>query len=243
MSTNFDVAPRIALDSEDKLNSLLVTWQNPQTTRYYLMGSLQKSHSLYRFAYYPESIAASGFRKIPGFPDVQKTYESSVLFPLFSSRLMSSKRSDRKDWLRSFELSESSDDFLVLARSLGRRVGDNFELFEEPTIDLSSKKINGTCPVHGLRHQAKGMELLAAGGVTAGQPLEVVIEDSNSIDPRARLVRTISGVELGYLPRPLLDYIDGLGFLSGVPMAKIEYVNANRYELHQQIQIAYEWCL
>lgn len=241
MTIQPEAATHALANTDSELSSLLVTWQNPESRRYYLMGTLQKTEKKYRFAYYPKVELEPGFRMLPGFRDSSKTYEASVLFPLFSSRLMSTKRSDRPDWLHSFDLDESATAIEILSRSLGRRVGDNIELLPEPHIDFVNRRVWGQTPIHGLRYKTDGQQMIAHGALKRGDKLTVTLETTNLGDHRARLVCTTQGVELGYLPRPLLDYLDGLGYLNGVPEATVEFVNPDRYEIHQQVQISYSW--
>lgn len=225
------------------VSSLLVTWQNPASRRYYLLGALQFSEETYRFSYYQHLKHDSGFRPIPGFPDLKKHYESAVLFPIFSSRLMSAKRLDRPKWLASLGLEETSSDLLVLSRSLGRRLADNFELLAEPEVDLTLRQMTALAPIHGLRYHDRGQDYVRAGKLAPGDELIIQHESENSADPRALLVSTASNITLGYIPRPLLDYVEGIGMPAERISASVTYVNPERAEIHQQIQIRAVWHL
>lgn len=57
----------------------------------------------------------------------------------------------------------------------------------------------------------------------------------------ARLGSTNSGIELGYIPRSPLDYVERWSALSGVPEAHIICLNSEPHEIHQRIHIAYRW--
>lgn len=226
-----------------EVSSLLVTWQNPATRHRYLLGALRFSEDMYRFNYYQHVNQDSGFRLIPGFSDLKKHYESTVLFPLFSSQLMSAKRLDRPKWLASFGLDETSSDLLVLSRSLGRRLADNFELLAEPEVDLTHRQITALAPIHGLRYHKDGQDYVRAGKLAPGDEMIIQHESKNSADPRALLVSTTSNIALGYIPRPLLDYVEGIGMPAERISASVTYVNPERAEIHQQIQLRAVWHL
>lgn len=219
-------------------DSLLVTWQQPATRTYYLMGTLRKvGGERYSFSYYPGVEDQSGFRPLPGFADTNKTYVSGVLFPLFSSRLMSYKRPDRTEWLASLGLGVDADPFEILGRSLGLRVADTIELYPEPTVDLARKTVAAEVPIHGLRYHEEGMAVLAKGELARGDVLVVHPEPGNEVDPRALVVRTSGGVQLGYIPSPILDYLDRAGFTCDHAMARVAHVNPLQYGHHQRLII------
>lgn len=225
-----------------KESSLLVTWQNPSTRAYFLMGHLtQEPDGGFAFAYYPHVEKKPGFRSVPGFPDLSKKYHSRVLFPLFSSRLMSMKRSDRPEWLASLGLPENAGVFEILGRSLGLRVADTVELYPEPNVDLSSRTITAEVPVHGLRYQKAGLSLMDEGGVSVGDLLQIVPEPENTSDERALSVRTSEGVHLGYVPAPILDYLERTGMRTAGATASAIHVNPSNYDHHQRLIFRIVW--
>ncbi|MBG6083816.1 hypothetical protein [Zhihengliuella flava] len=222
--------------------SLLVTWQNPETRRYFLMGVLEK-HSAedYTFQYFKGVDKSDEFRMIPGFPDLHRHYRSDVLFPVFSSRLMSLRRDDRGEWLQSMGLPDDASDIHILGRTFGRRLTDHFELLAVPEVDLARRTITGTTPLHGLRHQTEGLQLVRSGGLNIGDSLQIRHEIDNVVHDEARAVLTAGGVQLGYLPWPLVEYIRMLGALKGDPSVRVAHINPSLPEFHQQILLAYEW--
>lgn len=230
--------PSLAAHTE----SVLVTWQNAQSRRYLLMGHLaQTREGVFEFNYYPRVEEQEGFRAIPGFPDASATYTSTVLFPLFSSRLMSGRRSDRAEWLASHGLDEDSSDLTVLGRSLGQRVADRFEFYPEPAVDLSTQTVYAEIPLHGLRYHPEGQAALANGRLRANDPLDVVREPHNPHDHRALGIHLRDGTKVGFVPSPLLDYLDRGGLLGGTPSARAVHVNPHQFGLHQRVILGMTW--
>lgn len=223
-------------------DSLLVTWQQPATRSYFLMGALRQiDEERFSFSYYPGVEKQPGFRALPGFPDTTKTYESGVLFPLFSSRVMSVKRPDRAEWLGSMGLEKEAEPFEILGRSLGLRVADTIELYPEPTVDLARKTVTAVVPIHGLRYHDEGMKLVGKDVLSRGDILTVEPEPENSHDHRALAVRTVDGVKLGYIPSPILDYLDRGGHVHDAAVAHVAHVNPHQYGHHQRLILSVVW--
>lgn len=224
--------------------SLLVTWQNPATRTYFLVGRLTHlDDGSYSFAYFREVADAAGFRPAPGFPDVTRTYTSSVLFPLFTSRLMSESRPDRKEWLHSHGLDEGDTPFRILGRTLGQRVGDQFEMYPEPHVDRAFRAVAAEVPIHGLRYHPEGLEALNKGAVTVGDQLAVITEPENPYDHRAHAVCLKDGTRLGFVPAPLLLYLERENVLHGTPEAEVVHVNPDQYGHHQRLILHVRWHL
>lgn len=165
---------------------LLVSWPNPKTRRYILLGRFGMTGAgAYEFKYFDSIEDNKDFRPIPGFRDPKSSYTSTVMFPFFSSRLMSSKRPDRPEWLSNMGLDANAAPFEILGRSFGRRVGDAYELFREPDLNTSAKSVAFVVPAHGLRHQDEAvLNSVNAGELAEGAPLNVVPEPENHFDPR-----------------------------------------------------------
>lgn len=225
-------------------DSLLVTWQNPESREYYLMGVLQHSPEKdYTFTYYPDVAERDGVRLIPGFPEVGHTYTSPVLFPLFSSRLMSPKRTDRDQWLASHGLRADAAPLQILGRSLGRRVGDQFELYPEPLVNHASKTVTAQLPLHGLRYHPEGDAAVRRGAVRGGEAVHIVPEPDNEHDSHAQAVSLVDGTQLGYIPRPALDYLHRTGGGQGVAEGRVAHVNPDQYGHHERLILDVLWRL
>jgi hypothetical protein len=166
------------------------------------VGFLTCLHNGYEFRYVQP---ADGFRPLLGFGDTTRRYFSSEMFPLFAERIMSARRPDRARYLEALDLSEDSEPWEVLMRSGGRRAGDTIEVVPEPAIGADGET-SCTFLVHGVRHC--GPE---AGDAIAtlrqGDLLELRWEPTNPVNERAVLVLSGSGVPVGYVPDPLVDYV------------------------------------
>lgn len=203
-----------AADALQTVKALLVSWRNPEAGSYVLLGrAVDHGDGTYTFRYFPGVETNPNFRPIPGFGDVSRTYESTVLFPFFSGRIMSPRRPDRGEWLQKLGLPADAAPFEILSRSFGKRVADTYEMFAEPVLDPVTLSLRFLVPVHGLKYQdAASQELVDFGRLREGAPLRIVREDSNPADWRAQAVFAATGERLGYVPAPVLDYVDSLGF-------------------------------
>lgn len=233
--------PRWTQQTDDR--GLLVTWQNPNTRRYILLGRLGMNESgSYEFKYFASVEDNEDFRPIPGFRDPKSTYTSTVMFPFFSGRLMGSKRPDRPEWLSNMGLNADAAPFEILGRSFGHRVADTYELFREPDLDLTAKTVAFVVPVHGLRHQDESvLNSVNAGEFAEGSPLNVVLEKENPFDPRARQLLTTTDQRLGYVPTPVLDYLALLGFESAPATATVEHINPEHVGHHLRVIVKVTW--
>lgn len=176
-------------------------WDQPHRL-YRHVGFLTCLQDGYEFRYVQP---AEGFRPLLGFGDTTRHYRSSEMFPLFAERIMSARRPDRARYLEALDLSEDSEPWEVLMRSGGRRAGDTIEVVPEPMI-ATDGATSCTFLVHGVRH--RGPE---AGDVIAslrqGDLLELRWEPTNPVNERAVLVLSGSGVAIGYVPDPLVNYV------------------------------------
>lgn len=233
--------PRWTQRTDDR--GLLVTWQNPNTRRYILLGRLGMNESgSYEFKYFASVEDGKDFRPIPGFRNPKETYTSTVMFPFFSGRLMGAKRPDRPEWLSNMGLDTSAAPFEILGRSFGHRVADTYELFREPELDLSAKTVSFVVPVHGLRHQSDAViDSVNTGELVEGSRLQVVPENDNQFDNRARQILTTDNQRVGYVPAPVLDYLALLGYESAPAVASVEHVNPEHVGYHLRVIVKVTW--
>jgi hypothetical protein len=90
------------------------------------------AHDLYQFGYTQGALQAAravGFRPLPAFPDFDRRYASSVLFPLFQNRVLNPARKDFPAYLASLNLPPASNPLEILAISGGERQTDSLEVF------------------------------------------------------------------------------------------------------------------
>ena len=117
--------------------ALFLAWQDKESShQWFPVGRLDAiaERSRYRFRYTGGALRAqrdAGFPLLIEFPSLEKEYWSSELFPLFSNRVINSKRPDLGDYLRALDLVHETDPLEILAVSGGRRATDSYEVFPE----------------------------------------------------------------------------------------------------------------
>lgn len=187
---------------------LLVTHRDHKTHRYRAVGFLEYDGGVYSFVYLRRAVDASDFRPLPGFSDVHRRYTSARLFPLFSERVISSRRPDRRLSLDALGLGEEAAPFEILSRNGGIRMGDMIEVLPAPTAPPGNV-LAVDFLVHGVRHQpVESQERISS--LRVGEHLRVVPERDNVWNPRALLVTDDDEMRLGYVPDPLLDLVHSL---------------------------------
>src|SRR5437867_8902378 len=118
-----------------KEKTLFLAWQDKRLTReWFPVGRLDISPGAdsYRFRYIKgaqRAESSAGFSPLMDFPDWNRTYESSVLFPLFMNRVIQSTRQDFPEYMQMLDLPEDSGPADILAVGGGQRATDNFEVF------------------------------------------------------------------------------------------------------------------
>jgi hypothetical protein len=130
-----------------------------------------------------------GFKPLPSFPDFSKVYTSQKLFPLFSNRVMPRSRPDYPEFVQWLNIPQHEDDpIALLARSGGKRVTDNFEVFPCPEPDENGRyRIHFFA--HGLRHLPKPA-IERINGLQVGELLYLAHEFQNRHDSSALLLCT-----------------------------------------------------
>lgn len=195
------------------MKSLYLAWQAPEQRSWFPIGRLDADACTHKyfFHYTKGALQAKdqvGFRALPSFPDLQRSYESSELFPLFQNRVLDRNRKDFAAYLQSLGLTDP-DPIEILALTGGERETDNLEVF--PKIQ---KQPDGRFKcrffVHGLRYIPKsaaerGLQL------EVGERLGVSIELTN---PKTGLAIQLTSADYHfvgwtphYLVRDLLNVI------------------------------------
>lgn len=189
--------------SADEPSSLIAAWRNPLTRAISPVGILSHAEGLYQFSYLRRARALEDFRPLIGFPDLDKRYESTRLFPLFRQRLMDSTRPDFGEYIRLLGLTPDAPPLTVLGRSGGSRLGDSLLLIRKPLVG-SDRSTHAVFFVHGIRHTDGAAERLAA--LRPGEELLLAPEPSNPTNPLALLVTAADSTRLGWVPDLLVDY-------------------------------------
>lgn len=193
------------------MNTLFLAWRQPDR-RWWPVGRLAHDGSEYVFAYTKgaRSAADGGFRPLPSFPDLDDVYVSKELFPLFANRLPPRSRADYDDFVEWLDLgSEEKDPIGMLARSGGQRETDMFEVFPAP-VPSTGNRFESAFFVPGLRHRGPEAEQ-AVLRLAPRDPLVLQADPQNPHDPKAlRVLTTLNGVHLGFLPRYLCEDVHTL---------------------------------
>jgi hypothetical protein len=203
---------------------IAVCWQNPETRHISPVGLLRREESGYSFVYVRNALSTAGFGRLPGFPDVERTYRSRSLFPLFAQRVMDPRRPDFDRYVDRLGLPPDSGPWEQLSRSGGGRQGDLLQMFPEPDITPDGE-LSCFFLVHGVRHiPARPLEIgghrrsttaieveRALSSLRPGSALRLVPEPSNPVNPNAILV-IVGEVPVGWVPdflvHELLDMSD-----------------------------------
>ena len=187
------------------MKKLFLAWQEPQNRRWFPIGQLTFDGKNYQFAYIQgvkEAQTEPTFRLLHSFPECDRLYTSSELFPLFSNRLMRRSRLDYKDYIQWLNIPQNTNDpITILARSEGRKATDTFELFPCP-----EKSENGTYYFHffvrGLRYMPES-SIENVKQLQLQDRLYLTLDIQNAYDSKALLLRTEECHNLGYCPRYL----------------------------------------
>ena len=212
---------------------LVVAWQN-HTTRLIEPVGLLEHGPPYRFRYLRRAGRVEGFLPFLSFGDLERTYISPDLFPLFSQRIMSMRRPDFGEFLGQLHLSLKSTPWEQLARSEGRSSGDTVQVFPVPSVAEDGAT---TCRffVHGIRHVAGG----TLPDLVKGQELVLRDDPTNSFNPAAVQVCTIAGQPLGYIPDLLLDHLAQMRATAPVRLT-VEHVNGAEAPPHLRLLVRLE---
>ena len=94
------------------MKSLFLAWQAPNRA-WFPVGRLDAdvAQHRYHFGYTKgaqQAEQAVGFKPLPAFPDFERTYESSELFPLFQNRVLDPGRKDFAAYLASLDLAPAN---------------------------------------------------------------------------------------------------------------------------------------
>ncbi len=187
--------------------TLFLAWQDDLTRQWFPVGRLDADvgNASYRFRYIGGAKRAKQKVRFPPlleFPDLQKDYRSSELFPLFQNRVMNRKRPDFKDYLRSLDLPEEADSIEILSTNGGRRETDSYEVF--PKIEKDGDGcFRCRFFLHGSRHvEAAVQERIK--DLRHREPLHVILEQDNPKTGLAVQIQTMDGHKIGWSPHYLV---------------------------------------
>ena len=223
------------------MNTLYLAWRQPDQ-RWWPVGRLSYDGSEYVFSYTKgaRSAAGGGFRPLPSFPDLEDVYVSKELFPLFANRLPPRSRADYEDFVEWLDLGSGEKAPMgLLARSGGGRETDMFEVFPAP-VQSAASRYETAFFVHGLRHRGPEAEE-EARRLAPGDPLVLRADPQNPHDPKAlRILTTLRGVHLGFVPRYLCEDIHSLHEASGAAATSVQVRRINQPPAPAQFRVLCE---
>ena len=181
------------------ISKLIVTWRNSETRQWVPVGNLKYENEQYFFNY-TNGAKADNFQPFGQMNELQKTYSSTSLFPIFQNRLLAKSRPEYEDYIDWLDISKNQNELIELSRSRGIRATDELQLFPIP-----EKSQTGDYEVlffsHGISHIAEHyverLEKLANNDT-----LLILKDVQNKVDPLALALRTQDEPAelLGYCP-------------------------------------------
>lgn len=210
--------------------TLFMAWQDTAHSRlWFPVARLDAdvAKPSYRFRYIRGAERArreAGFPLLMEFPEIERDYRSSQLFPVFRNRVLNSRRPEREQHLRGMDLNPDADPIEILATSGGRRVTDAYEVFPKlakgPDGSFSCRFF-----LHGWRHvNQRSQERLEA--LEAGEKLYVTLELTNPRDRVAVQIQTTDYYVIGWAPRYLVgDLVAAMAETPSEYSAKVVRVN------------------
>lgn len=187
--------------------TLFLAWQDKrETRRWYPVGKLDVIDlNQYRFVYVNGALKAkkeSGFEVLYDFPVLDREYKSSELFPLFKNRILTSERTDFKEYLKHLALPERADPLEILSVDGGYRATDTLEVF--PKI---AKRNDGAflCRffLHGVRYVSHASQKRLES-LLPDEKLFITLELTNPIGEMAIQIQTSDYHVIGWAPRYLV---------------------------------------
>ncbi len=225
-----------------KDKTLFLAWQDKRVTReWFPIGRLDISPGAdaYRFRYIKgaqRARSSAGLAPLMDFPDWSRTYESSVLFPLFMNRILQSSRQDFPEYLQMLDLPEGSDAADILTVAGGERATDNFEVF--PMLE---RKPDGSFDSRFFLHGWRYLNADAQNRILRLQPSEnlyVTIELTNPVMRLAVQIQTEDYYMIGWAPRYLVaDLVQAIANSPSEYKARVIRVNRAPAPAQQRLLI------
>ena len=187
------------------MKKLFLAWQDSKSRHWFPIGKLTFNGKNYHFVYthgVKKAQTESNFQLLHSFPERDRVYTSSELFPLFSNRLMRPSRPDYQDYIQWLNIPKNEDDpIAILARSGGRKATDTFEVFPCPESNEDGS-FHIHFFVHGLRYMPE-CSIEKVKQLKSEERLYLMRDFQNSHGSTALLLRTEERHNLGYCPRYL----------------------------------------
>ena len=218
-----------------------------ETRQWFPVGRLDADADAadYRFRYTGGARRAQeevGYPLAVEFPDLERDYRASALFPTFQNRVMSPRRPDFAEYVRKLDLTKSADPIELLSVSGGHRVTDAYEVFPRLVKDPDG---NFVCRffLHGWRHaNAAAQERIDA--LRADEKLLIALELTNPAGPLAVQIQTTDYHMIGWAPRYLVhDLAMAMAESTGEYAAQVARINGQPLPWKQRflIEMSSRW--
>lgn len=204
---------------------LFLAWQDSETRRWLPVGRLLRRGDKYVFSYTKGATVSRNFVPFGMMKDLNASYESDVLFPLFSNRILDKTRPEYVDYLRWLNVDTGSvDPFYILSLTEGLRGTDGLEIF--PCPEPNSEGLYDVCFFsRSLRHLNK-CAIDEANQLRPGDRLYIMHDYQNKVDEHALALRTGDPATIvGYCPRYLCQ--DFYRLLKNDNNSRVEVVKVN----------------
>lgn len=244
--------PRGTWSHDSDVRTLVVSWEHPTSRAIEPVALLGYHGTGYTFEYLPTVARVVDFKPLLGFPELDVTYSSATLFPLFQQRVMDPKRPDYQRYVKELGIDGETTPWEQIYRSGGSREGDTLQLF--PVPEYHDGVWTTRFLVHGIRHLMAKRVLVDGGerggysqeeleellsSLSVGDLLEVIPEPANGYSGDALLVATRDRLPLGYVPHFLASHL-GDPHRRGNLTLRVDHVNPPSAGWHMRLTAALE---
>ena len=185
-------------------NNVFISWQSQESRLWHVVGNLDYDGENYTFRYTNGSKEAKndGFTPFQGMDDLDRTYTSFQLFPLFQNRVLSKRRPEYPRFISWLRLNDHATEMDLLERSNGIKITDNLQTFSRLEVNEVGE-FDCCFFVHGLSHRSEEAKEYV-NDLSVGNELFLQHEPENDYDSYATLVLRPTGegseLRLGYCP-------------------------------------------
>lgn len=208
---------------------LIIAWRNPSNRKWLPVGKLSNINDKYIFQYTDGAKSAykeKHFMPFGKMDDLDITYESDVLFPIFKNRLLQKSRPEYNDYLSWLNLqADNTSPLDELACSGGIRATDNLQIF--PIPEPRNNKYKVTFFSHGIRHLPPSY-IERVKHLNQGNRLYLIRDIQNDQDSFALALRTNDPPEIvGYCPSFFVKDFDALIRSNGANNVNVSVMRVN----------------
>jgi len=213
--------------------TVFVFWRSPRANDLHPVGRLVVNSGSPRFEFdYVKDVAgarAQGFALFLDFPELERTYASDQLFPLFANRLMSASRPDYRSWIERHGLSaDTADEVSLLLRTDGHRATDRVELLAAPARQDGRPMFTSWFFVRGVPPDQEPV----VAALVPNDKLEISTAHQEAL--RTGL-KTTDGTVVGYVPNSTVFQLQDAVADAVRPSVIVERVNLPPVPLHHRL--------